>query len=115
LKNGILFGIYDINLLRGIKSQIATLEFPEKVYKFTAFIKSCPMNLKLILRNSILRQVQHLTAASLREISELLNKFGGHAKSAEATLKLAGAWKVMENELFRNFTINLYENRANDR
>jgi len=73
------------------------------------------MNLKLKLRNNIITRVQQLSAVKLREISDLLNKISGQAKSTEATLKLAGSWKDMDDEIFNDFTTNLHDNRSKDR
>ena len=73
------------------------------------------MDTKNKLRNRLIRQIQHLSADKLNEVNKLINKPGNHLKSKEETLKLAGSWEDLSDELFNEFTALLHEIRAKDR
>ncbi len=73
------------------------------------------MNVKNRLRNNLVRSIQNLSAAKLSELLAFLNKSGKSSSSKEQTLKLVGAWKDLNEEIFMNLTTNLHANRANDR
>jgi hypothetical protein len=73
------------------------------------------MTAKNKLRNKLMRKVQHLSTDKLTEIDNLLSKIEDQFKSKEKTLKLAGAWKDLNEDIFTELTENLHNNRANDR
>lgn len=73
------------------------------------------MNVKNKLRNSLIRKIQQLSTDKLSEISELLSKIENKFKSKDKTLKLAGTWKDLDDDIFTDLTDELHNNRANDR
>lgn len=72
------------------------------------------MNVKNRLRNSIIRKIQQLSAHKLTKINNLLSKIE-NPKSKDKTLRLAGTWKDLDNDLFSELTERLHENRTRDR
>ncbi|HRG79976.1 MAG TPA: hypothetical protein PL167_10215 [Cyclobacteriaceae bacterium] len=73
------------------------------------------MDIKNKLRNNLIRKIQKLSTDKLTELTNLLSKIENQFKSKEATLKLAGKWKDLNNDLFTDLTDNLHANRAKDR
>lgn len=73
------------------------------------------MNVKNKLRNSLIRKIQRLSTDKLSEINELLDQIESKLKSKEKTLKLAGSWKDLGDDLFNDLTDKLHSNRTNDR
>ena len=73
------------------------------------------MTVKNRLRNNLIRKIQQLSTDKLTEINNLLGKIENQFKSKEKTLKLAGSWKDMGEDIFINLTENLHDNRAKDR
>jgi len=73
------------------------------------------MDVKKRLRNSLIRRIQQLSTEKLSEINGLLGKFDSELRSKDATLKLAGSWKGLDEDLFVDLTEKLHANRANDR
>jgi mRNA-degrading endonuclease YafQ of YafQ-DinJ toxin-antitoxin module len=67
------------------------------------------------LSNNLIRKVQKLSADKLTEVDSLLSKTENKFKSKEKTLKLAGAWKDLSDDLPIDLTEKLHHNRANDR
>lgn len=63
----------------------------------------------------MVRKLQQLSADKLSEINILLSKIEGQLKSKDKTLKLAGAWKDLDDTFFHEMTENLHNNRSNDR
>jgi hypothetical protein len=73
------------------------------------------MNVKNRLRNTIVRKLQQLSTDKLTEINNLLSKIESQLKSKDKTLKLAGAWKDLDEVFFIELAEKLHDNRANDR
>jgi hypothetical protein len=73
------------------------------------------MNDKSKLRNNLIRKIQKLSTDKLHEINNLLGKMENQFRSKEKTLKLAGAWKDLDDDLFIELTEKLHENRSKDR
>ena len=73
------------------------------------------MDNKNKLRNSLIRKIQRLSADKLKEVNQLLSKFEFRFESKDSTLKLAGSWKELDNDLFDDFTSNLHHKRSIDR
>jgi len=73
------------------------------------------MDIKNRLRNSLVRKIQQLSTDKLNEINNLLNKIEIHLTSKDKTLKLAGTWKDLDDDMFIDLTEKLHENRAKDR
>lgn len=73
------------------------------------------MDVKNKLRNSLIRKIQLLSTEKLTELSKELNKIESKFMSKEETLKLAGSWRDLSEELFADFTEELHTKRANDR
>jgi hypothetical protein len=73
------------------------------------------MNVNSKLRNNLIRKIQKLSIDKLAEVTSLLSKVENQFKSKENTIKLAGAWKNIENDWLSDFTENLHSNRAKDR
>ena len=73
------------------------------------------MDVKNRLRNTLVRKIQQLSTDKLTEINNLLNKIEIHIKSKDKTLKLAGTWKDIDDDIFIGLTEKLHDNRANDR
>ncbi len=73
------------------------------------------MTVKNRLRNNLIRKIQQLSTDKLTEINNLLGKIENQFKSKEKTLKLAGSWKDMDEDIFINLTEKLHDNRAKDR
>lgn len=73
------------------------------------------MNVKSRLRNNLVRTIQQLSAAKLTEVINFLNKNAKRKQSKEKTLKLAGDWKDLNEDLFIDLTASLHTNRTNDR
>ena len=67
------------------------------------------------LRNKLIRLIQRLSTDKLTEVNNVLDKIEQQFKSKENTLKLAGAWKDMDNDLFSDFTDKLHFHRTSDR
>ena len=72
------------------------------------------MDVKNKLRNSLIRKIQLLSTEKLTELSKELNKIESKFMSKEETLKLAGSWRDLSEELFADFTEELHTKRAND-
>jgi hypothetical protein len=62
-----------------------------------------------------MRKVQKLSADKLTEINNLLGKMENQFESKEKTLKLAGVWKDLSEDVFTDLIENLHTNRAKDR
>jgi hypothetical protein len=73
------------------------------------------MDVKNRLRNNLIRKIQQLSTDKLTEISNQLSKIENQFKSKDKTLKLAGAWKDIDENLFIDLTERLQSNRAKDR
>ncbi len=73
------------------------------------------MTVKNRLRNKLIRLIQRLSTDKLTEVSAILNKIEQQFKSKENTLKLAGTWKEIDNELFSDLTDKLHFHRTSDR
>mgnify|MGYP001619920621 CR=1 FL=1 len=73
------------------------------------------MTIKNRLRNNLIRKIQQLSTDKLTEINNLLGKIENQFKSKEKTLKLAGSWKDLSEDLFIELTEKLHNNRAKDR
>lgn len=73
------------------------------------------MTIKNRLRNNLLRKIQQLSTDKLTEINNLLGKIENRFKSKEKTLKLAGSWKDLSEDLFIELTEKLHNNRTKDR
>lgn len=73
------------------------------------------MNVKNKLRNNLVRKIQQLSTDKLTEISNLLSKIELDLKSKEKTLKLAGSWKELDDDVFIGLITKLHDNRTNDR
>jgi hypothetical protein len=73
------------------------------------------MDVKNKLRNNLIRKIQQLSTDKLTEISNLLSKIENQFKSKDKTLKLAGTWKDIDENLFIDLTEGLQTNRAKDR
>ncbi len=67
------------------------------------------------LRNNLIRKIQHLSEDNLSKVSEMLSQLEGKFKSKDKTLKLAGTWKNLDENIFSDFTEKLHENRIKDR
>lgn len=63
----------------------------------------------------MVRKIQQLSADKLTEINNLFSKIESQLKSKDKTLKLAGAWKDLDESFFNEMTEKLHDNRANDR
>ena len=73
------------------------------------------MDIKNKLRNNLIRKIQRLSVDKLTEISDLLSKVENQFKSKDKTLKLAGSWKDLDQDVFNSLTEKLHDNRAKDR
>ena len=73
------------------------------------------MDVKNRLRNKIVKLLQRLSTDKLTEISNLLSKIEWQLQSKEKTLKLAGSWKDIDEDLFVELTEKLHERRGFDR
>ena len=73
------------------------------------------MTIKNRLRNNLIRKIQQLSTDKLTEINNLLGKIENQFKSKEKTLKLAGSWKDLSEDLFIELTEKLHNNRNKDR
>ncbi len=59
-----------------------------------------------------MRRVQKLSADKLTEINNLLGKTENQFKSKEKTLKLAGSWKDLSEDVFIELTEKFQDNRT---
>ena len=73
------------------------------------------MDVKNRLRNSLVRKIQRLSTDKLNELNNLLNKIENKLKSKDKTLKLAGTWKDLGDDIFIGLTERLHDNRSDDR
>lgn len=73
------------------------------------------MDTKNRLRNNLIRKIQQLSMDKLTEMTNLLNKIESQFKSKDSTLKLAGTWKDLDDDIFTNLTEKLHHQRAEDR
>jgi hypothetical protein len=73
------------------------------------------MTVKNRLRNKLVRLIQGLSADKLTEVDNILDKIEHQLKSKENTLKLAGSWKDLDNDLFSDLTDKLHFHRISDR
>ena len=73
------------------------------------------MDVKNRLRNNLIRKIQQLSTDKLAEITNLLSKIENQFKSKDKTLKLAGTWKDLGDDIFVDLTESLHDNRAKDR
>ena len=62
-----------------------------------------------------MRKIQQLSTDKLTEISNLLNKIENQFKSKDKTLKLAGTWRSLDEDIIIEFTEKLHDKRASDR
>jgi len=67
------------------------------------------------LRNSLIRKIERLSKRKLQELSDFLSGIEREMNSKNETLKLAGSWKDLDDELFRDLTANLHQHRSKDR
>ena len=73
------------------------------------------MDIKNRLRNNLIRKIQQLSTDKLAEITNLLSKLENQFKSKDKTLKLAGTWKDLGDDIFTDLTERLHDSRAKDR
>jgi hypothetical protein len=73
------------------------------------------MDVKKRLRNNLIRKIQQLSTDKLTEMSNLLSKIENQFKSKDKTLKLAGTWKDLGDEILIDLTEKPHEHRAKDR
>lgn len=73
------------------------------------------MDISNKLRNNLIRKIQQLSTEKLTEMTNLLSKFENQFKSKEKTLKLAGTWKDLDNDVFSELTEKLHDKRSKDR
>ena len=73
------------------------------------------MDVKNRLRNNLIRKIQQLSIDKLTEITGLLSKIEIQFKSKDKTLKLAGTWKDLDDDIVIDLTERLHDNRAKDR
>jgi len=73
------------------------------------------MDVKKRLRNNLIRKIQQLSTDKLTEMSNLLSKIENQFKSEDKTLKLAGTWKDLGDDILIDLTEKLHERRAKDR
>ena len=73
------------------------------------------MTVKNRLRNKLVRLIQRLSTDKLTEVNNILDKIEQHLKSKEHTLKLAGSWKDLDNDLFSDLTDKHHFRRTSDR
>ena len=73
------------------------------------------MDVKKRLRNNLIRKIQQLSTDKLTEMSNLLSKIENQFKSKDKTLKLAGTWKDLGDDILIDLTEKLHERRAKDR
>jgi len=73
------------------------------------------MDVKKRLRNNLIRKIQQLSTDKLTEMSNLLSKIENQFKSKDKTLKLAGTWKDLGDDILIDLTERLHEHRAKDR
>ena len=73
------------------------------------------MDAKNRLRNNLIRKIQQLSTDKLTEMTNLLSKIENQLKSKDKTLKLAGTWKDLDDDMFKNLTEKPHNNRAKDR
>lgn len=73
------------------------------------------MKVKNKLRNILVNKLQRLSAEKLTEVDYLLNTIENKIKSKEKTLKLAGIWKEIDEEIFNDLTEKLHQNRIDER
>jgi hypothetical protein len=76
---------------------------------------SLSMNVRNRLRNSLVRKLQQLPTEKLTEVNNFLSKIESQLKSKDKTLKLAGTWKDLDDNLFTEMTEKLHGNRTKDR
>jgi hypothetical protein len=68
------------------------------------------------LRNRLISMIQELSMSKLTELGLVLKKITERCKkSKERTLKMAGVWNDLDEELFLDLTERLHERRLNDR
>lgn len=79
------------------------------------FCKFESMKVKNKLRNILVNKLQRLSAEKLTEVDYLLNTIENKIKSKEKTLKLAGIWKEIDEEIFNDLTEKLHQNRIDER
>ncbi len=73
------------------------------------------MDVKKRLRNNLIRKIQQLSTDKLTEMSNLLSKIENQFRSKDKTLKLAGTWKDLGDDILIDLTEKLHERRAKDR
>ncbi len=73
------------------------------------------MDVKNRLRNNLIRKINQLSTDKLTEMTNLLGKMEIQFKSKDKTLKLAGTWEDIDNDILMDLTKNLHSNRAKDR
>lgn len=73
------------------------------------------MDVRNRLRNNLIRKIQRLSTEKLTEVNDLLKTIGNQLHSKDKTLKLAGIWKDLGDDIFEDLTERLHRNRANDR
>jgi hypothetical protein len=73
------------------------------------------MTVRNRLKNKLVRLIQGLSTDKLTEVNNILDKIERQLKSKENTLKLAGSWKDLDNDLFSDLTDKLHFHRTSDR
>jgi hypothetical protein len=82
---------------------------------FSGFRTIVFMSDKERLRTRLMLMIQELPLNKLHELGMFLRKITGRSKSKEKTLKMAGAWNDLDEDLFLDLTERLHERRLNDR
>jgi len=49
------------------------------------------------------------------DVEKFLSKITGDIERKENALRLAGSWEDLEEDIYRDFTSNLHENRLSDK
>jgi hypothetical protein len=92
-----------------------TLSKPGFLRLLNSFRNFIMMSTKEKLTDRLISIIQELPLSKLIELSMFIKKFKSYKKSKESTLKMAGAWKDLDQDLFLDLTDRLHDRRANDR
>jgi hypothetical protein len=63
------------------------------------------------IRNQILRRIERMPGEQLSKLDMYLKKLALEKTKKDRILSYAGAWKDMDDELFRDFTVCLLNRR----
>ncbi len=67
------------------------------------------------IRNQILKKIERMSGEQLSKLDKYLKKLASEKTKKDSILSYAGAWKDMDDDIFREFTTDLITRRQKNK